>query len=90
MFFRGYAENVYVTCGRCQRRVPIAECEWDAGILVCKIFRCRDRSMNGALEYRWAREASRDRQELTPDPKLINPVDISMQLENIPASSGTY
>lgn len=90
MIFRGYCEFVYTTCGRCQRKVPISECAWDNGILVCKVYNCKDVAINGSLEMRWARECSQDRQELQPDPKLVNPVDPSMQIENVPATSGGF
>lgn len=90
MIWRSYCEATYTTCQRCQRKVPLSECEWDTGILVCRTYGCKDIAANGSLELRWAREASRDRQELVPDPKLINPVDPALQLETISASAGTY
>jgi len=92
MIFRNYCEVVYHTCQRCQRKVPIADCAWDAGLLVCtdSLYGCKDKAINGSFEFREAREASRDRQELVPDEKLIHPVDVSAQLENLPASAGTY
>jgi hypothetical protein len=90
MRWRNFGEVCYTTCGRCQRKVPIQDCCWDAGILVCTIYGCKDGAINGSFEFREAREASRDRQELVPDPKLIHPVDVSSQLEHLPASAGTY
>jgi hypothetical protein len=92
MRWRGFADYVYTTCARCQRKVPIADCAWDAGLLVCtdSLYGCKDKAINGSFEFREAREASRDRQELVPDEKLIHPVDVSSQLENLPASAGTY
>jgi len=92
MIWRGYMEYTYVTCARCERKVPVEMCEWDAGLLVCtnEVYGCKDVSINGALELRWAREVVLDRQELVPDPKMVNPVDVASQMENIPASSGTY
>lgn len=90
MIWRGYNDYTYTTCGRCQRKVPIEECQWDNGLLVCKVYDCKDNAINGSLELGWAREASRDRNELVPDPKLINPVDPGLQIEHLPASSGTW
>ncbi len=92
MRWRGFGDYTYTTCARCQRKVPIADCAWDAGLLVCtdSLYGCKDKAINGSFEFREAREASRDRQELVPDPKLIHPVDVSSQLENLPASAGTY
>lgn len=84
----------YFTCGRCQHKVPIDKMQWDNGLLVCAqtegLYCKADGAINGSLELRWAREVSRDRQELVPEPKLINPVDPAQQLETIPATSGTY
>jgi hypothetical protein len=90
MFWRGYEDYTYVTCGRCQRRCPIELCEWDNGILVCTFFGCKDGAVVGSIELAQAREVGRDRNELVPDPKLINPVDPALQIETLPASSGTY
>ena len=86
--------GVYFTCMRCQHKVPIEKMEWDAGLLVCAktegLYCSADGAINGSLEFAWAKEVGRDRQELTPEPKLINPVDVTTQLESIPASSGIY
>jgi len=92
MRWRGFCDYTYTTCARCQRKVPIADCAWDAGLLVCtdSLYGCKDKAINGSFEFREAREASKDRQELVPDEKLIHPVDVSAQLENLPASAGTY
>jgi len=92
MRWRGFGDYTYTTCARCQRKVPIADCAWDAGLLVCtdSLYGCKDKAINGSFEFREAREVSRDRQELVPDPKLIHPVDVSAQLENLPASAGTF
>jgi hypothetical protein len=90
MIWRGYLDYVYTTCGRCQRKVPIGECEWDDGILVCRVYNCKDVAINGAFEYRVAQECSKDRQELQPDPKLINPVDPASQIETISARAGGF
>ena len=80
---------VYSTCQRCNRKWPLSDMSWDNGILVCNEI-CRDRTVLGAVELAQAKEAARDRQELTPDPKLIHPVDPRVQIETVPASSGTY
>lgn len=90
MIWRAYSEYVYTTCARCSRKVPVSDCQWCDGILVCKMYLCYDRVVNGAFEFREGREVSRDRNELTPDPKLIHPVDPTTQIFNLPASSGTY
>jgi hypothetical protein len=84
----------YFTCMRCNHKVPIDKMVWDAGLLVCAptegLYCKADGAINGSLELRWAREVGRDRQELQPEPKLIDPVDPALQIETIPASSGTY
>jgi hypothetical protein len=90
MIWRGYCEYTYTQCARCERKVPISDCDWNNGILVCHIYGCYDRVINGAFELREAREASRDRNELTPDPKLINPIDPMLQMENVPVSAGVF
>ena len=90
MIWRGYCQFTYTTCQLCQRKVPIEDCVWVGGFLVCKVYNCADRNVNGAFEYAEAREASMDRQELTPDPKLIHPKDILLDIQHISASAGTY
>jgi len=86
--------GVYTTCMRCQHKIPIEAAQWDNGLLVCArtdgLYCKADGAINGSLELRWAREVGRDRQELVPEPKLINPVDPALQIETIPASSGNY
>lgn len=86
MIWRGYNDYVYGTCMRTNRKWPLEDMSWDNGLLVCNPV--RDGAINGSFEFRTAIEAARDRRELTPDPKLINPVDPSQQLFNLPASSG--
>lgn len=88
MIWRGFCDHVYVTCQRCERKVPISECEWNGGYLVCRIYDCVDRNINGAFEVAVSMEASRDRQELVPDPKLVNQVDVQSQIQHISASAG--
>lgn len=87
-------QGPYWTCGRCQHKVPIDKMQWDNGLLVCArtegLYCSADGAINGSLELRWAREVGRDRQELQPEPKLINPVDPALQMESLPASSGVY
>lgn len=90
MIWRGYCDYVYVQCARCERKVPISDCSWCDGLLVCRIYGCYDRAINGSFELRVAREASREREELVPDPKLINPIDPSLQLENVPVTAGVW
>jgi hypothetical protein len=70
--------------------VPLEDCSWDNGLLVCNMYGCKDRNVNGAFEMAETREVARDRQELVPDPKLINPTDPIEQLNHISASAGTY
>lgn len=74
---------------RCEQKYPIEDCSWDGGYLVCNQ-RCKDGNVNGAFEVGVSQEASRDRQELVPDPKLVNPVDVSLQINNVSASAGNY
>lgn len=87
-------DGPYATCGRCQHKVPIDKMQWDNGLLVCAstdgLYCSADRAINGSLELAWAKEVGRDRQEYTPEPKLINPVDPALQIDTIPASSGNY
>lgn len=90
MIWRGYCDFTYTTCSRCERKVPLEYCVWDGGYLVCTIYGCHDRSVNGAFEYAVSQEASRDRQELTPDPKLVHPIDVSLQIRQISAAAGNY
>lgn len=90
MIWRGYLENTYTTCARCQRKVPIGLCQWDNGLLVCTVYGCLDRLINGSFEYAYTLEASRDRQELHPDEKLIRPEDVDLQIGRVAASAGTY
>lgn len=87
-FLRNYCSVTYTTCQLSQRKAPIEECVWIGGFLVWKEY--ADRNVNGAFEYAVAREASMDRQELVPDPKLIHPKDILLDITNISASAGTY
>lgn len=92
MKWRGYAEFTYVTCGRCQRRVPVELARWDSGRLVCtsEAFNCADRDIIGSKELRWAREASLDTREWQPHPKIVNPTDIRMDIEHVSANAGSY
>jgi hypothetical protein len=87
-------EGPYTTCSRCQHKIPIALAEWDAGKLVCSkssgLYCSADGKIQGSVELRQAREVAIDKHEREPEPKLVNPADIGAQLEQIPASSGTY
>ena len=65
-------------------------CQWDNGLLVCNVYGCRDRLINGSFEYAYTQQASLDRRELNPDEKLLRPEDVSMQIQRIGASAGTY
>jgi len=89
VIWRGFCDWTYFTCMRCQQKHPIEMMAWDNGLLVCTE-RCKDVAINGSFEYRMAREASRDRQELVPDAKLIHPVDPFQQLDTLPASAGNF
>jgi hypothetical protein len=86
MIWRGYLDHTYFTCQRTQHKTPISLMRWDNGLLVWKDY--ADRDVNGSFEFKISKEASLDRQELTPDVKLINPVDISMQIEHVSARAG--
>ena len=90
MIWRGYLEFTYWTCQRCKRTVPLSMCHWDAGLLVCNVYGCADRDINGSFELREAREISKDRRELTPDPKTYNPTDVLSQMEHVSARAGFY
>lgn len=86
MILRGYCDHIYITCARTNYKHPIEDSSWDNGLLVANPF--VDKAINGSFEFRVAIEASKDRQELQPAPKLYNPVDPSQQLYGLPASSG--
>lgn len=73
---------------RTNHKWPLADMSWDNGLLVCNW--AKDRAINGAAEFNWALEASKDRRELQPDPKLVNPVDPSQQIYTLPATSGGW
>jgi hypothetical protein len=88
MIWRGNCDFVYITCDRTNHKWPIEDSSWDNGLLVCNW--AKDVSINGALEYNWAIEASKDRQELVPAPKLIHPVDVRTQINTLPATSGSW
>lgn len=88
MIWRGFMDHTYSTCARTNRKWPLSDMSWDNGLLVCNDV--KDGVVLGAIELAWAREASKDRQELVPDPKLIHPVDPWTQLNELPASSGLY
>lgn len=86
MIWRGHGDYIYGTCARTNRKWPLEDMSWDNGLLVCNDV--KDGAINGSFEFRMAIEASRDRRELVPDSKIINPVDPSQQLFSLPASSG--
>jgi len=88
MIWRGFGEHTYFTCMRSWKKWPIADGSWDNGLLVANDE--KDRAINGSFEFRMQQEASKDRQELTPDPKLIHPVDPFMQLNTLPAKAGIF
>ncbi len=88
MIWRGFCDFTYGTCMRTGRKWPLEDMSWDNGLLVCNDE--KDQAINGSFEMRMALEASRDRQELVPDEKLIHPVDPFTQLDTLPASSGIY
>jgi hypothetical protein len=90
VIWRGYNEYTYVTCARCQRKVPVEQCEWDAGRLVCHTYNCKDRDIIGSKELRWAEEASLDTKEWQPHPKIVNPTDVRLDIEHVSANAGTY
>lgn len=88
MIWRSYCDGPYYTCMRTNHKWPISDMSWDNGLLVCNW--AKDNAIDGSLEYNWAIEAAKDRQELQPDPKLIHPVDPRTQINTLPASSGSY
>lgn len=87
-------EGPYFTCFRCQHKVPIEKMEWDNGRLVCAktdgLYCSADGAINGSFEKRTQQEVAKDLKEYQPEEKLVNPTDPDFQLENLPASSGTY
>lgn len=89
MIWRGFCTYTYFTCMRCQQKFPVEQMSWDNGLLVCNE-RCKDHAINGSFEYRMQREASQDRQELVPDPKIVQPVDPLTQIDTLPATAGVY
>jgi hypothetical protein len=86
MILRGCGDYVYFTSMRTNRKWPVEDMAWDNGLLVAN--HEKDGAINGSFEFRMAIEAQRDRRELVPDHKIINPTDPSQQLFNLPASSG--
>lgn len=75
-------------CARCGSRVPIADMEWQYGLLLCKKWDCvdygndglyligqREAAINNALE-----NISNER-ELMPDPKLTEPSELGPDYE---------
>lgn len=90
MIQRHYCEVCYTTCSRCQRKVPISECVWDAGLLVCKVYDCADRLINGSFEFAVVNQTKLDRLELRPDEKLIHPEDVTLQIQRVGANAGTW
>jgi hypothetical protein len=88
MIWRGFCDYTYYTCMRTGRKWPIEDMSWDNGLLVCNDE--KDVAINGSFEYRMTQEASKDRQELVPDKKLINPVDPFSQIDTLPATAGVW
>ena len=88
MIWRGAGEHVYFSCMRTGRKWPLSDMSWDNGLLVCNDE--KDVAINGSFEMRMAKECSKDRQELVPDPKIIHPVDPFQQLDTLPASAGIF
>lgn len=86
MIYRGYCDYTYYTCQRTQHKTPIEDMRWDNGLLVWKPY--ADRDINGSFELAMSKQASLDRQELNPDPKLLNPVDVLQQIEHVSARAG--
>jgi len=86
MIWRGAGDYTYFTCMRTNYKWPVEDMSWDNGLLVCNW--AKDGAINGSFEFRVAIEASRDRRELVPDPKIINPNDPSQQLFGLSASAG--
>ena len=67
---------------------------WDNGKLVCAkvngYYCSADGAINGSFELREAKEVTIDKGEYKPEEKLVNPDDPSVQIEQLPASSGVY
>lgn len=88
MIWRGDCDYTYCTCMRCGRKVPLEECEWQDGLLVCRTYDDVDRNVNGAFEMAVANRAAENRHELEPDPKLVTPTDPYNDIQQISASAG--
>lgn len=72
--YRSQRTNVYHECQRCGTRQPLANMQWQNGILICNQNNCVDTAIVGSRDLAVARAVSVWRHELEPDPKLVNPV----------------
>jgi hypothetical protein len=64
--------------------MPLDQLEWQFGLLFCTVYNCLDTAVQGSHEFAVAREVGRQRNELTPDPKLIHPKDPLQDIEDVP------
>ena len=79
---RQFKTGSYHYCARCGSRVPIADMQWQRGLLVCNNteWDCLDTGTNaliGQREANIARVLEIPSTELMPDPKLTQPTDAS-------------
>lgn len=87
--WRGDRENVYFTCMRCGRRMPLEIMRWQYGLLVCSWSDCIDTAIVGSRDLEVARQVAIDRHELQPDEKLVNVGDPARDLDVVPFDHGS-
>ena len=73
--WRAEQTNVYYFCQRCGFRQRFSDLKWQNGILVCGTTDCIDTAILGSRDLAVSKAVSIDRKELTPDPKLVHPVE---------------
>ena len=59
---------------RCGRRQPLAEMQWQNGLLICQVTNCVDTAIIGSRDIAVAKAVAINRHELEPDPKITTPV----------------
>jgi len=84
--WRAEGENVYYSCMRCGRRMPLSIMRWQYGLLICSYYDCIDTAVVGSRDLEVVRQVRIDRHELQPDPKLYEVSDPTADLESPPFS----
>ena len=82
--WRAQQENVYFSCMRCGRRMPLSTMRWQLGLLICEWSDCIDTAIVGSRDMEVARQVRIDRHELQPDPKLYEVGDPTADLDVVP------